>query len=93
LFNLLTRPPNPTHKAVEPALAVSLPCGTSRNSKILLVAEQQNLLPKHLKDKLDPYSKGVISPQQMNRMQAVEKELNDDPTKIVDYIKQVVGNE
>lgn len=66
---------------------------SSLESKILLVAEQQNLLPKHLKDKLDPYSKGVISPQQMNRMQAVEKELNDDPTKIVDYIKQVVGNE
>lgn len=66
---------------------------SSLESKILLVAEQQNLLPKHLKDKLDPYSKGVITPQQMNRMQEVEKELNDDPTKIVDYIKQVVGNE
>lgn len=66
---------------------------SSLESKILLVAEQQNLLPKHLKDKLDPYSKGVITPQQMNRMQAVEKELNDDPTKIVDYIKKVVGNE
>ncbi len=66
---------------------------SSLESKILLVAEQQNLLPKHLKDKLDPYSKGIITPQQMNRMQEVEKELNDDPTKIVDYIKKVVGNE
>lgn len=66
---------------------------SSLESKILLVAEQQNLLPKHLKDKLDPYSKGVITPQQMKRMQQVENELNNDPTKIVDLIKKAVGNE
>ena len=29
----------------------------------------------------------------MKRMQQVENELNNDPTKIVDLIKKAVGNE
>ncbi|EOZ8645333.1 conjugal transfer protein TraF [Acinetobacter baumannii] len=66
---------------------------SSLESKILLVAEQQNLLPKYLKDKLDPYAKGVVTPQQMKRMQQLEKDLNDDPRKVVDLIKKAVGNE
>lgn len=62
-------------------------------TKILLVADQTNLLTKEQKEKLDPYSKGVLTPDQIARMQKVENELNNDPTKIVDVIKQAVGNE
>lgn len=85
---VLLAPPNNFY-----VLSQGLITQSSLESKLLLVAEQQNLLPKHLKDKLDPYSKGIITPQQMKRMQEVEKELNDDPTKIVDLIKKAVGNE
>lgn len=62
-------------------------------TKILLVADQTNLLTKEQKEKLDPYSKGVLTPDQIARMQKVENDLNNDPTKIVDIIKQAVGNE
>lgn len=62
-------------------------------TKILLVAEQQNLLTKEQKERLDPYSKGVLTPEQIARMQKVENELNSDPTKIVDVIRQAVGYE
>lgn len=62
-------------------------------SKILLVAEQQNLLTQEQKQKLDPYSKGVLTPEQIAKMQKVEDTLNNDPTKIVDLIKQAVGND
>lgn len=64
---------------------------SSLESKILLVAEQENLLPKHLKEKLDPYAKGVLTPQQMKKMQQVENDLNSDPTKLVDLMNKAVG--
>ncbi|NNH79195.1 conjugal transfer protein TraF [Acinetobacter sp. ANC 5380] len=64
---------------------------SSLESKILLIAEQQNLLPKYLKDKLNPYAKGVLTPQQMKQMQQVESDLNEDPTKLVDLMNKVAG--
>ena len=64
---------------------------SSLQSKILLIAEQQGLLPKHLKDKLNPYDKGVLTPEQMKQMQQVDNDLNADPTKLVDLMNKVAG--
>ncbi len=61
-------------------------------TKILMVADKQNLLTQAQKEKLDPYSKGVLTPEQIKKMQKVETDLNKDPTNIVSLIKQAVGN-
>lgn len=85
---VLVAPPNNFY-----VLSQGLMTQDSILTKILLVADQTNLLTKEQKEKLDPYSKGVLTPDQIARMQKVENDLNNDPTKIVDVIKQAVGNE
>lgn len=59
--------------------------------KILLAATVKNLLPKDIKEKINPYSKGVVTSDQMKQLQSVQEELDKDPTKIVDYIQQSLG--
>lgn len=85
---VLVAPPNNFY-----VLSQGLMTQDSLLTKILLVADQTNLLTKEQKEKLDPYSKGVLTPDQIARMQKVENDLNNDPTKIVDVIKQAVGYE
>lgn len=85
---VLVAPPNNFY-----VLSQGLMTQDSLLTKILLVADQTNLLTKEQKERLDPYSKGVLTPDQIARMQKVENDLNNDPTKIVDVIKQAVGNE
>lgn len=60
-------------------------------SRILLVADQNNLLTKQERDLLDPYQKGVLTPEQIEKMQKVQGDLDKDPTKIVDMINKAVG--
>lgn len=59
--------------------------------KILLAANVKNLLPKEIKDKINPYSKGVVTSEQMKKLQSVQEDLDQDPTKIVDYIQKTIG--
>lgn len=63
----------------------------SIETKILLIADSQNLISKEMKAKLNPFSKGVLTPEQMKKIQEVEKNINDDPTKIVDLIRKNSG--
>lgn len=59
--------------------------------KILLAATVKNLLPKEIKEKINPYSKGVVTSEQMNKLKSVQAEIDKDPTKIVDYIQETLG--
>lgn len=59
--------------------------------KILLAATVKNLLPKELKERINPYSKGVLTSDQMKRMEKVQADLDKDPTMIVDYIQKTLG--
>lgn len=59
--------------------------------KILLAATVKNLLPKDIKEKINPYSKGVVTSEQMKKLKAVQDDIDKDPTKIVDYIQQTLG--
>jgi conjugal transfer pilus assembly protein TraF len=59
--------------------------------KILLAATVKNLLPKELKDRINPYAKGVVTSDQMKQLEKVQADIDKDPTKIVDYIQKTIG--
>ena len=47
---------------------------------------------KDIKEKIDPYSKGVLTADQMKRSKEIQEQFDKDPTVIVDYIQKALGN-
>lgn len=84
---VLVVPPNNFYIVSQGASSVD----TLKN-KILMAATVKNLLPKDIKDKIDPYSKGVLTAEQMKRSKEIQEQFDKDPTVIVDYIQKALGN-
>lgn len=59
--------------------------------KILLAAASRNLLPQEIKDRIDPYNKGIMTPEQMKISQQEQAKLDKDPNAFVDLIKDALG--
>lgn len=84
---VLVVPPNNFYIVSQGASSVD----TLKN-KILLASTVKNLLPKDIKEKIDPYSKGVLTAEQMKRSKEIQDQFDKDPTVIVDYIQKALGN-
>lgn len=84
---VLVVPPNNFYIVSQGASSVD----TLKN-KILMASTVKNLLPKEIKEKIDPYSKGVLTSEQMKRSKEIQDQFDKDPTVIVDYIQKALGN-
>lgn len=84
---VLVVPPNNFYIVSQGASSVD----TLKN-KILMAATVKNLLPQDIKEKIDPYSKGVLTAEQMKRSKEIQDQFEKDPTVIVDYIQKALGN-
>lgn len=84
---VLVVPPNNFYIVSQGASSVD----TLKN-KILMASTVKNLLPKEIKEKIDPYSKGVLTAEQMKRSKEIQDQFDKDPSVIVDYIQKALGN-